>query len=164
MTQDRDRKQLDAVFLPPLDAEPGPMPPLSAAEADALAWGAVSRWAAGVPGVEPADDGVGPARPLTAAHAAQLAQRVVALQAARSRGPLLPSWAAKAAALVLACGISAVSFAAYRHWTAAPPRVQVDQRGSQLRAARAARATSVPAVQGFAGCNCVIRSPECSAS
>lgn len=118
MTHERDRKD---GLLPALDDAPGPMPPLSAAEADAIAWGAVSRWAAGLPGVEPADDEVGPARPLSNEQSEHLAQRVMVLRAARTRSARVPPWAARAAAALVVCAISGVSFAAYRLWQDAPP-------------------------------------------
>lgn len=105
-------------LLPQLDAEPGPMPQLSAAEAHAIAWGAVSRWAAGVPGVEPADGELGPARPLPAEQAERLAQQVMRRQ--RGLGLRvacqLGSRGFRAAAVMLAVCAAGASFAAYRFW------------------------------------------------
>lgn len=110
MTSDRDRPQPDAALLAPLDSEAGPMPQLSAAEADAIAWGVVSRWAARLPGVEPADGELGPARPLPPEHAERMAQQVMRRQRARSFGPVF----LRAAAVLVACSLGGLAFAAYR--------------------------------------------------
>lgn len=106
-----------APFLPPLDDEPGPMPKLSAAESEAIAWSVVSRWSAKLPGVEPADAELGPARPLSNDHAQRLARAVVTrrypVQRVRAWLEVAGKFAAVAA---LSLSIGGVSFAAVRMW------------------------------------------------
>jgi tetratricopeptide (TPR) repeat protein len=126
MKSDRDRP--DDALLPELDSEPGPMPQLSAAESDAVAWSVVSRWAAQLPGVEPADGELGPAQPLNAEHAERLVQQVVRR---RRANPRLGPHALRAAAAVIVCTVAGASFAAYHHWPAL--------RGTPDRAAPAAK-------------------------
>jgi tetratricopeptide (TPR) repeat protein len=102
-------------LLPDIDGEPGPMPPLSAAESDAMAWAAVSSWAARPPGLDAIDDKHGPAKPLDSTAAEQLARRVTRKRRAQP-------WAARAAAVALSlCSALGVAFAAYRLWPE-PPR------------------------------------------
>ncbi|HET8939085.1 MAG TPA: hypothetical protein VFN67_36825 [Polyangiales bacterium] len=104
-------------LLPALDDEPGPMPQLSAAEADAIARGAVSRWAARPPGLEPADDDVGPSQPLTPQAAERLARSALRVH---TRKQFLPASTLRAAAAALCLsGAVGIAFAAYRIW----PRV-----------------------------------------
>jgi len=127
MKHDRDRP--DEALLPALDSEPGPMPQLSAAESDAIAWSVVSRWAAHLPGVEPADSELGPAKPLPAEHAERLVQQIVRGQRPRAGLPFRPHplhaaasqfgpHALRAAAAVFVCALAGASFAAYRYWPA----------------------------------------------
>lgn len=104
----------DDRLLPPLDDEPGPMPQLSAAEADAIARGAVSRWAARPPGLEPADDGVGPSQPLTPQAAEQLARS--ALRVHTRRQMLSTSTLRAAAAALCLSGAMGIAFAAHQLW------------------------------------------------
>jgi tetratricopeptide (TPR) repeat protein len=113
MTRQRDE------LLPALDSEPGPMPPLSAAESDAIAWGAVSRWAARPPGLDPADDGLGPSQPLSVLDAERLAASALRVHARKQHSLMQPRVLRAAAAALCVCGAVGVSFAAYRLWPAA---------------------------------------------
>lgn len=139
----RDPHRPGHSILPETDGEPGPMPPLSAAESDAIAWAAVSRWAARPPGLEPSDDGAGPARPLSGADAEQLAQRVLRVHARRRLGHQLTPWAVRAAAALLCLsGALGVAFAAYR-WV--PALLEGSSRQNQPpTAARASGPSPAP--------------------
>jgi tetratricopeptide (TPR) repeat protein len=135
MTRERDGSPEDDALLPRLDSEPGPMPPLTAAESEALAWSVVSRWSASVPGVEAADADAGPAPPLPTELAERMARAVLrrrAMHAAKS---------AIAAAAVL-CSIAGISFAAYKLW----PAAHEPAADATMRAAHSKLATIKPAI------------------
>lgn len=121
-------------WLPAIDDEVGPMPPLSAAESEAIAWAAVSRWAARPPGLDPIDDLDGPARSLDDARSLQLAQAALRARARRDvwTGRLPARVGAAVAALCLSAALG-VAFAAYRSWPA--PAADSGERGKPRRAA-----------------------------
>ncbi|MEY4579963.1 MAG: hypothetical protein RL701_4666 [Pseudomonadota bacterium] len=124
----KDKNSADDALLPPLDDEPGPMPQLSAAEADAMAWGVVSRWSPTVPGMEPADAEVGPARPLSAAQAERMAAAVTRRYNARRWAV----WGVRAAVALLAFSVAGVSFAAVRMWQASRASAGATLTSAQL--------------------------------
>jgi hypothetical protein len=96
-------------LLAPLDAEPGPMPPLTAAEANVLTSRVVARWSNALSGVEPADADAGPAVPLTEPDALRLAQDI-----ARRHARLRPWRAAGVAGIMLSVG--GLAFGALHEW------------------------------------------------
>jgi tetratricopeptide (TPR) repeat protein len=131
--------------LPELDDEPGPMPPLSAAESDALAWAAVSRWAALPPGLDPIDDYAGPAKPLDRSIAEQLARQAVRAHERRRAARKLQPWAARAAAALLCLGGAlGVVFAANRLWPDEPANTK-QQPQATLPHPAAESGTTAPA-------------------
>lgn len=106
----RDDRPLaeDSALFGTLDDEPGPATPLSRAESDAVAWSVVGRFAATLPGVEPADAAPGPATPLDPLQAERLARSVTS----KHRRRLAPLQ--NAAVVLLALTFGGVAFAALR--------------------------------------------------
>ena len=136
----RERAELDDGLLPPLDDEPGPMPALTDAEADAAAQRAIHGWAVRLSRARPTAV-TGPAQPLwtgQAEQAEQRARRIARLQPRRATQRPAPRLLKAVAGALLACGLAGVSSAAYRLWPA-PTRPTARAPAASQEASHAAR-------------------------
>ena len=105
---DEEHSEPEAL-LAPLDGEPGPMPALLPAQAEALTASVVARWSAGLSGMEPADDTAGPAVPMDTAQAQGLVHSVT-----KRHALLRPLRVAAVAGAVLSVG--GLAYAALHVW------------------------------------------------